>query len=70
MKIIQRETFKIPSKSKKGEEHKVELFFSSHWTCDCVRFSFSGKCSHILEAEKIKNHNGRELQNDKYEVLA
>jgi len=54
-KAITRETYYIPSKSKKGEEHKVELFFQSHWACDCVRFSFAGKCSHVLEAEKIKN---------------
>ncbi|MFA6897213.1 MAG: hypothetical protein WCQ96_02930 [Patescibacteria group bacterium] len=60
-KAITRESYLIPSKSEKGEYHKVEIFFNSHWACDCVRFSFSGKCSHILEAEKIKNHDGREL---------
>jgi hypothetical protein len=61
MKAITRATFHIPSKSKKGEEHKVELFFSSRWACDCVKFQYTGRCSHILEAEKIKEQNVREL---------
>lgn len=56
MKILNKKTFFIPSKSDKGMYHEVVKVFDE-WSCDCIAFQMREKCSHIPLAKRKEKKN-------------
>lgn len=57
---FKKEDFEKSDKSKlfkilssKGDKEYNVVFENNHWKCDCIGFSFRGRCKHIEQAKKL-----------------